>query len=330
LGAGLGNAAAQSLIDMINRATGGQAPATAKDQIVSDAKNGAEGAAYQLGGDGLSFLAHPITSVAEGWLKPVLEKSGVNIDLGKTLADFQNKVMPQYRAKGLQSFSEDAAQRLLPDVRAAIAERQLPYQDAAMNPSLHAAGGGDAVPFSGADTAGGKLIRDMRFKIGTDDPAAFKAVGGTGATGYDGPLLNPQTYTASPAQDISGQMLPAADANALKQDLYRNTNYQKGMGPNPNVPMLLNDAQKQFAGLLRGDIHQAVPGAALPDQIMSNMYKVPDLLQSLAQLIPGGKAVAKVGGAAENKLVQPGLSALSKLFKFGPAAGAWWNSGNNN
>jgi hypothetical protein len=199
-----------------------------------------------------------------------------------------------------------------------------------MNPSLHAAGGGDAVPFSGADTAGGKLIRDMRFKIGTDDPAAFKAVGGTGATGYDGPLLNPQTYTASPAQDISGQMLPAADANALKQDLYRNTNYQKGMGPNPNVPMLLNDAQKQFAGLLRGDIHQAVPGAALPDQIMSNMYKVPDLLQSLAQLIPGGKAVAKVGGAAENKLVQPGLSALSKLFKFGPAAGAWWNSGNNN
>jgi len=64
---------------------------------------------------------------------------------------------------------------------------------------------------------------------------------------------------------------------------------------------------------------------------MTAMHQVPDTLSALANAIgPIGKGAAAVTKLADNKLLQPSVSAVGNLLKLMPGLSAWLNGGNNN
>jgi len=117
------------------------------------------------------------------------------------------------------------------------------------------------------------------------------------------PAENPAPNVAMPQVDVASLKLPALQANQLKRNIRTGVNYQN---PN-NDPLTMS--RMALASQLKDQIHQAVPGSGFWDKGMQVTNWVPNLLQTLTNLIPNSATQNAFNTIGKNA-VKPAQAAI--------------------
>lgn len=119
-------------------------------------------------------------------------------------------------------------------------------------------------------------------------------------------------------QDIGDMKVPIAVANQVKRNLYDLVRKNGGVfGEMGNTE---GEVTKAFARSVKDTIHGEEPGTKFPDAIASALFKAPDFLEGLSNIIPnakGASAVRQLGRfpvSIVQKIIPRGGGALNQLI----------------